>query len=278
MRLHPALLGLAAALLAGPALAQQEPSLVAASELRVCADPHDLPLSDEHKQGYENRIAELVGRELRLPVTYTWYPDSQGFVRATLFRHRCDVVMGTVAGAEGMDGTQAYYHTGYVMVTRAEDNITTNKVSDPALAGRRFGIIARTPPTDLVVRHNLLDQTTSYDLVVDTRVEQPSHQMLLDLLARKIDVALLWGPFAGYYIKHDHLPLRLAFIAPEDGSVRLDYHIAMGVRPGDVAFRRRLNEVVRKDADRITAILQEYGVPLLDEQNQPLQAAARITP
>jgi ABC-type amino acid transport substrate-binding protein len=115
-----------------------------------------------------------------------------------------------------------------------------------------------------------MDQAAVYQLMVDTRVDQPSHDMIKDLVAGKIDVALLWGPFAGYYTKHDNLPLKLVFLNPEDSKVRLDYHIAMGVRPSDTAFRRRLNEVITKDHDQIQKILEDYGVPLLDEQNKPI--------
>jgi quinoprotein dehydrogenase-associated probable ABC transporter substrate-binding protein len=263
--------GAAAALAAYvPALAQQMPDLVSHTELRVCADPHNLPFSNEAGEGYENKIADLIGRELKEKVSYTFFPDSQGFVRATLGRNRCDVIIGTVAGVEGMDTTDAYLHTGYVMVTRTSDNITTSRVSDWKIAGKRFGLIAATPPTNLLVLHNLMDQTSIYQLMVDTRVDQPSYSMIKDLAAGRVDVALLWGPIAGFYIKHDKLPLRLTFLDPEDSKVRLDYHIAMGVRPADVAFRRRLNQVIAKDRDEITQILREYGVPMLDEQNRPV--------
>ena len=193
-------------------------------------------------------------------------------------KHRCDIVMGTVAGVEDMATTDAYYHTGYVMLTRQADNITTDKVSDWKIAGRRFGLIAATPPTDLVVEHNLMDQTGIYPLVVDTRVEQPGHAMVRDLASGRIDVALIWGPFAGYYTQHDKLPLRLTFLNPEDSKVRLDYHIAMGVRPEDVAFRRRLNAVIAKDEPQITQILRSYNIPLLDEQNHPLGADKPAAP
>jgi quinoprotein dehydrogenase-associated probable ABC transporter substrate-binding protein len=207
---------------------------------------------------------------MNLKLSYTWYPDSQGFVRATLLKNRCDVIMGTVSGMEDISTTDAYYHTGYVMLTRTADNITTDKVGDWKIAGRRFGLIAATPPTDLVIQHNLMDQTAIYPLVVDTRVDQPGHKMVQDLAQQRIDIALLWGPIAGFYIKHDNLPLRLTFLDPGDSRVRLDYHIAMGVRSGDVGFRRRLNSVIAKDEKQITQILRDYNVPLLDEQNHPL--------
>jgi quinoprotein dehydrogenase-associated probable ABC transporter substrate-binding protein len=256
------------ALATGGAMAQTRTDLVSRTELRVCADPHNLPFSDENREGFENKIADLVGQELHLPVTYVWFPQVIGFVRNTLGARRCDVVMGTVSGAEMMDTTNAYYHSGYMIVTRTEDGITARTLNDPAFADKHIGLIAATPPTDLLLRHNLMTHTTSYALTVDTRFESPSRQMLQDLVDQKIDVGLLWGPFAGYYITHDHLPLRMVLLDAEDSPLRLDYHIAMGVRPGEPEWRRRLNDVLRRRQDDITHILVTYGIPLLDEQNR----------
>ena len=260
-----------------PAQAQQSPDLVSQTELRVCADPHDLPYSNQQQEGFENKIAALLANDLKLKLSYTWYPDSQGFVRATLMQHRCDLIMGTVAGVDDMATTDAYYHTGYVMLTRLADNITTNRATDWKIAGRRFGLVAGTPPTELVVEHNLMDQTAIYALMVDTRVEQPAYQMVKDVAAGRVDVGLIWGPIAGFYTMRDHLPLRITFLDGENSKVRMDYHIAMGVRPGDVAFRRRLNTVISSERPRILQILRDYNIPLLDEQNRPLAANAPAT-
>jgi quinoprotein dehydrogenase-associated probable ABC transporter substrate-binding protein len=268
------LLAASVLLAGGPARAQTVPDLVSQTDLRVCADPHDLPFSNERQEGFENKIAELVAGALRLHLSYTWFPDSQGFVRATLMKNRCDVIMGTVSGEDGVATTDSYYHTGYMMVTRLADGLGMNRVSDWHIAGKRFGLIASTPPTDLIVRHNLMDQTAIYQLMVDTRLQQPAHDMLNDLVAGRIDVALPWGPFAGYYTKHDHLPLKLVFLDSDGSQVRLDYHIAMGVRSSDVAFRRRLNQAISQNQRQITRILQDYGIPLLDEQNRPASGTA----
>ena len=268
--IRTALAGAALVLGAGGAHAQTAPDLVSHTELRVCADPHNLPFSNEQGGGYENKLAELVAHSLNETLSYTWFPDSQGFVRATLMKNRCDVVMGTVSGVEDMSTTESYLHTGYMMVTRAADQITTNRVGDWRIAGRRFAIVAATPPTNLVVEHNLMDQTAIYQLIVDTRIDQPAHAMITDIAGGRVDVGLLWGPIAGYYAKHDHLPLRLTFIDGEGTKLRLDYHIAMGVRPADVAFRRRLNEVVARHRPEIDGLLRDYGTPQLDEQNRPV--------
>jgi quinoprotein dehydrogenase-associated probable ABC transporter substrate-binding protein len=278
-RILAAVLGAAAySLHSAPLLAQQSPDLVSQTEFRVCADPHNLPFSNQQGEGFENKIAALLAHDLNLKLSYTWYPDSQGFVRATLMKNRCDIIMGTVSGVEDMATTDAYYHTGYVLLTRRADNITTDKVSDWKIAGRRFGLIAATPPTDLIIQHNLMDQTNIYPLVVDTRVEQPGHTMVQDIGKGRVDVGLLWGPIAGFYTKKDNWPLRLTFLNPEDSKVRLDYHIAMGVRPGDIGFRRRLNTVIAKDEKQITQILRDYNIPLLDEQNHPLPSDQLAAP
>jgi quinoprotein dehydrogenase-associated probable ABC transporter substrate-binding protein len=252
--------------------AQTAPDLVSHTDLRVCADPSDQPNSNTKGEGFENKIAELLAKELNEKLEYYYFPDSQGFIRATLGRNKCDVIIGTVAGSGDVATTDAYYHTAYMMATRSSDNLPMDKVGDWRIAGKRFGLIAGTPPTDLIVEHNLMDQTGIYQLMVDTRINQPSHDMINDLVSGKIDVALLWGPIVGYYVKHDHLPIKVVFLNAEGSKVRLDYHIAMGIRPNDTAFRRRLNAIIAKDQPQITKILQDYGVPLLDEQNRPIPA------
>lgn len=260
--------------LVAPACAQMMVGLASPTAFRVCADPSDLPFSDDKGRGFENKIAALIAADLHLPVSYTFFPDSQGFIRATLMKDRCDVVMGTVVGNTDVSTTQPYYHTGYMIVTRAADHVGTVNVADPTLAGKRFGLIGGTPPTDLLVAHDLMDQAKIYPLMVDTRVEQPSHDMLEDLVNKHIDAGLLWGPFAGYYIAQQHLPLHMAFLDAQGSKVRLDYHIAMGVRGSDTAFRRELNQAIDRHRAEITKILVQYGIPLLDEQNHPIAAGA----
>jgi quinoprotein dehydrogenase-associated probable ABC transporter substrate-binding protein/PQQ-dependent catabolism-associated CXXCW motif protein len=252
----------------------QTAELGSRTELRVCADPNSLPFSNRQQQGYENKIADLIGKQLNLPVTYTWFPQVVGFVRNTLQAQLCDLVIGTVTGDTIMDTTTPYYHSGYMLVTRTQDAISATAIGDPALADERFGLIAATPPTDLLLRHGLLGHTKSYSLAVDTRYDNPSRAMIQDLLDGRIDVALLWGPIAGYIIAKEHLPLHAAFLASEPGSPRLDYHIAMGMRVNEPEWRRRINQIIHAQQPQITAILMEYGIPLLDERNQPIAPSA----
>jgi quinoprotein dehydrogenase-associated probable ABC transporter substrate-binding protein len=258
----------------GPVAAQTVIELVSRTELKVCADPNDLPFSNDKREGFENRIAEILGQEMNLPVTYVWFPQVIGFVRNTLRARQCDLVMGTVAGDGMMDTTNAYYHSGYMLVTRTDDGIAATGLGDPVLADKRIGLVAATPPTDLLLRHGLMPHVTSYALAVDTRFDSPARAMIQDILDRKIDVGLLWGPLAGYAIKHENLPLKAVFIAPEPDAQRLDFRIAMGVRPGEPEWRHRLNAALEKHRPEIDRLLADYGVPMLDEQGRTVTGSA----
>jgi quinoprotein dehydrogenase-associated probable ABC transporter substrate-binding protein len=263
------LAGLLGALLccAGPAAAQTG-ELVDRGALKVCADPNNLPFSNEKKEGFENRIAELIGVELDRKVDYTWFPQVIGFVRNTLRAHLCDLVMGTVVGDEIMQTTNPYYFTTYVILYRSDKGLAVEGLDDPRLKTLRLGVVAGTPPSDLLVRYDLMSLTKSYALSVDTRAESPAHEMVQDVAKGTIDVGLLWGPIAGYYRKHDALPLTLVPLKGEPGAARMAYHIAMGVRANEPEWRRGMNAVILKRQTEISAILRDYGVPLLNEQGE----------
>lgn len=260
---------LGVAVLAGPSANAQRAEMISRSELRVCADPHNLPFSNEAREGFENKVAEIVGADLQLPVSYVWFPQVTGFVRNTLRARECDLVMGAVSGDGVMDSTNPYYHTGYMLVTRTADGISARSVGDPALADKKFGVIAATPPTDLLLRHNLMPQVRAYSLRVDTRISNPPQAMLQDLVNGVIDVALIWGPPAGFAITREHLPLTAVFIEPEPNAPRLDYRIAMGVRANEPEWRRRINQAIGKHKAEIATVLASYGVPMMGDQGQP---------
>ena len=149
-------------------------------------------------------------------------------------------------------------------------------VNDPRLTGLRLGVVAGTPPADLLVRHDLMSHAQPYALTVDTRFESPTHQMVQDIVDGTIDVGFLWGPIAGYYRKHDDLPLNWFLLKDEPGAARMEYHIAMGVRANEPEWRRRINAAILKRQDDITAILRDYGVPLLNEQGELAGTVKRV--
>jgi quinoprotein dehydrogenase-associated probable ABC transporter substrate-binding protein len=246
-------------------------NLVARSELRVCADPNNLPFSDEKGEGFENKIAALLGKDMSLPVKYTFFPQVVGFVRNTLRAGQCDLVMGTVAGDDVMQTTTPYYYTSYMMVFRSDKGLSFSGFDDPKLKELHIGIIAGTPPADLLVRYGLMANARPYALMVDTRFESSTHQLMTDVAEGKVDAAMLWGPIAGYYVQRDKLPLTMTPIKSEPGLPRMAYHIAMGVRANEADWRHRINDEIHKNQSEITQILRDYGVPLLDEQGQPLK-------
>jgi quinoprotein dehydrogenase-associated probable ABC transporter substrate-binding protein/PQQ-dependent catabolism-associated CXXCW motif protein len=258
---------------AGSAFAQLG-ELVDPTTLRVCADPHNLPFSNEAGEGFENKIAELLADELGVELKYTWYPQSVGFVRNTLGARVCDVVIGITSTSELMQNTNPYYRSSYVLLQRADAETKVGSLHDPALKDLRIGAVARTPPVDLLARQGLLKNLRPYHLMVDTRFESPSRDLVEDLAAGEIDVGLVWGPIGGYWAKQQSVPIEVMPLTAEGAGARLDFRITMGLRRDEPQWKQVLNDFIAAHQDEIQAILLEYGVPLLDQQGHPIQAAA----
>src|SRR5580658_8154903 len=205
---------------AGAQDAQTEDSieLVDPHVLRACADPRDLPFSNEAGEGFENKIAELFARKLGKSVAYTFYPDATGFVRNTLNAHRCDVVLGIAQGVDIVQPTNPYYRTSYVAAYPKGGLLDgLDSLSDPRLKSARIGVVAGTPPVTFLAANGFLGQIKSYALVVDTRFDSPTHEMMDDLDRGEIDVALLWGPIAGYYATKAKTPTAVVPLVKEQG-------------------------------------------------------------
>jgi len=263
------------ALMAVPASAQA-PGLGPSAELvdphtfRVCADPHDLPFSNQAGEGFENKLAELFASKLGEPTSYTYYPQVIGFVRNTLNALRCDVVMGDVVGDDLMQTTNPYYRTTYALVFKPGNGLDgIDTLADPRLKTKHIGIIAGTPPSDVLVQQGLMALARPYALTVDTRVEVLSQTMVNDIAAGQIDAGVLWGPIAGYYAQHATPQLVVVPLLKEPS--RMDFRIAMGVRHSDQDWKRKLNRIIAENQPEIDRILQQYGVPLLDEQGKLVQ-------
>ncbi len=238
---------------------------------RACADPRDLPFSNEAGEGFENKIAELFARKLGKSVAYTFYPDATGFIRNTLNADRCDVVLGIAQGDDMVQPTNPYYRTSYVAAYRKGGPLEgLDSLSDPRLKTARIGIVAGTPPASFLAANGLLGHIKSYALVVDTRFDSPAHEMMDDLDRGDIDVALLWGPIAGYYALKAKSPTTVAPLVKEKGGPRMVYRIVMGVRHSDQNWKRSLNKLISENQSEIDAILRSYGVPLLDENDRPI--------
>ena len=259
---------------AGPAAAQVA-DLVDRSAFRVCADPANLPLSSEDGTGFENRIADLFAARLDVPVQYTWFPQVTGFVRQTLQAGKCDVVMGYAQGDELVLNTNHYYTSTHVIVVKADGDLAdVDTIADPRLAGRRIGVVAGSPPATHVARLGLMKDAEPYHLMTDRRVEDPAGQMLADVESGKIDAALLWGPIGGPLVKSGHPGLKATPLLKEQGPPRLVFRITMGVRAGEDNWKRELNSMIRREQEAIDAILQDAGVPILDDFGKGAKPAA----
>ena len=233
-------------------------------QFRVCADPNNLPFSNDRREGFENKLAELVATELGATPSFTWWPDRRGFIRNTLRANQCDVVMGVPNGYDLVRWTQPYYRSTYAFVYARDREFRVRSWDDPVLQRARIGIVAGTPPADALVRKGLIGKVVSYRLTIDYTTEHPG-QIVDDVAAGKVDVAVVWGPVAGYFARRQ--PVRLEVVAvPEIPGldVPFTYEISMGVRKGDTERQRRLDEILTKRRTEIRKILEHYGVPLVD--------------
>jgi quinoprotein dehydrogenase-associated probable ABC transporter substrate-binding protein len=245
--------------------------LVDPNMLRVCADPHNLPFSNDKGEGFENKFVELLAQKLNRKLAYTWYPQSVGFVRNTLGAHRCDVIPGFPQGDDLVQSTNPYYRTAYAFVVRPGDGLDDlDTLADPRLKTKRIGIVAGTPPATYLAINGLMGRAKPYPLVIDTRVDSSAAAMMGDLASREIDVAVLWGPMAGYYAGLADPRMRVAPLTKDSGGPQLAYRIAMGVRPTDQNWKRLLNRLIAENRTEINRLLIGFGVPLLDENDQPI--------
>ena len=262
---------LAVLALAGTAGAQTS-DLVSRNAFRVCSDPAAYPASTEDGSGYENRIAELLAGELGRPVEYTWYPMSTGFIRNTLAAARCDVIIGYAQGDEMVLNTNHYLTSSYVLVVRTDGPLAdVTELSDPKLQKAKIGVIAGSPPATHLAQQGLLDDIKSYDLFADRRYKSPPDLMLADLEAGEIEAAVMWGPIAGPMVKDQHPSMKVTPLIHERAMPHLFYRITMGVRQGEDAWKRELNSLIRRNQDRIDAILREAGVPMLNDMGTGLK-------
>src|SRR5467141_3610583 len=181
--------------------------LVDPKVLRVCADPRNLPFSNEKGEGFENKLAELFAEMLQKKLDYMYFPQATGFVRVTLGSHRCDVIMGFPQGDDLFQGTNPYYRTAYALVAKPGsglDDVAT--LEDARLKDKRIGIVAGTPPATNMAVAGLMANARPYPLMIDTRFDSSSAAMIKDLMSGEIDAGVLWGPMAGYYAKQASPP------------------------------------------------------------------------
>jgi len=245
--------------------------LVDPKVLRVCADPRNLPFSNDKGEGFENKIGELLAEKLQKKLDYMFFPQATGFVRMTLGSHRCDVIMGFPQGDDVAQGTNPYYRTAYALVAKQGsglEEVTT--LEDERLKGKRIGIVAGTPPATNMAIAGLMGHAKPYPLMIDTRLDSSAEAMISDLTKGEIDAGILWGPMAGFYAKRSNPPLHVTPLVKETTGPKLVYRIGMGVRAADQNWKRQLNRLIQENQPAINKIMLDYGVPLLDENDRPI--------
>lgn len=273
------LLGVAAAALCAGRLHAQgaaldtELELVDPKVLRVCADPSNLPFSNEKGEGFENKLAELLAAKLNKTLAYTFYPQSTGFVRNTLGSRRCDVIPGFPQGDELVQSTNPYYRTAYALVVPPGSDIAdVDSLRDQRIRDKRIGIVAGTPPATYLTVYGEMKKAKPYPLVVDTRVDSSAQAMIHDLESGEIDAGVLWGPLAGYYARRANPPMRVTLLLKETGGPPMSFRMAMGVRASDQNWKRQLNRLIADNQAEINQLLLSFGIPLLDEQGRVITA------
>jgi mxaJ protein len=240
------------------------------AELRICSDPNNLPFSNERGEGFENRIAELVGQDLGRNIVYVWHPQRRGFLREGLNARLCHLVVGTPK-LDVLLATAPYYRSTYVFVTRADRGIDVRSLKDPRLREFKIGVHLigddgwNTPPAHALAAQGIVANVVGYSILGDYAEPNPPARLIEAVASGDVDIAIAWGPLAGFFAQRSPVPLRLEPVADRADFIPLvfEYPIGMGVRRGDDALRDQINEVLLRRQGEITAILRDYGVLLV---------------
>lgn len=246
--------------------------------LKVCADPNAMPMSNEAKEGYENKIANLFAADLKLPVEYTFFPQRMGFYRNTLKdtdtadgSYKCDLVISAPEHLDFAANTKPYFYSTYVMIYakgRGLDDIKSQEdlanLPPERIKKLRIGVFDRGPGTKWVAMHNLMDEATPYQSMTADLSDYPGRIIEQDMVNNKIDLAIVWGPIGGYYAKKIKNPQLVVIPMHSEPGIKFTYGITMAVRHGEKAWMQQINDLISKHESDIKAILADYGVPTVD--------------
>jgi mxaJ protein len=239
------------------------------TSLRVCADPNNLPFSNRSQEGFENKIAELLGQELKVPVQYTWWAQRRGFIRNTLKAGLCDVVVGLPSSMDMALTTAPYYRSTYVFVYRKTSRLDIHTLDDQALRNLRIGVqligddFANSPPAHALTNRHIVENVKGFSVYGDYTQPNPPARIIEAISKREIDVAIVWGPLAGYFAKQQSASLMIAPVSPAIDLPYLPfvYDISIGVRHGDNSLKEKLDQILSRKRPEIEKILSEYNVP-----------------
>jgi mxaJ protein len=245
---------------------------VVSTALRVCADPNNLPYSNKQGEGFENKIAGLIARKMNLPVEYTWFAQRRGFFRNTLREGRCDVVIGAPEKFERADSTAAYYYSSYVFVSRKDRNLNVTRLDDPMLKQLKLGVqiigddANNTPPAHTLAEHGVISNVVGYTVYGNYTEPNPPSRIIDAVVDKDVDLAIVWGPLAGYFAAKQNAILDIRPVEPEPDAKRpYVFGISMAVRYGENVFKDKLNKLIADHRNEIDKILDEYHIPRVSE-------------
>jgi quinoprotein dehydrogenase-associated probable ABC transporter substrate-binding protein len=243
-----------------------------AGVLRVCADPNNLPFSNQRGEGFENKIAELLAHDLGERVEYTWWAQRRGFFRNTLRAGMCDVVIGVPSGFEMALTTRPYYRSSYVFLSRKDRHLNLSSFDDPQLKKLRIGVQiigddqSNAPPAHALTRRKIVDNVKGFTLYGDYSQPNPPARIVDAVEKGDIDLAIVWGPLAGYFAKQSHVAMQVVPVTPQIDQPFLPFvfDISMGVRRGDQQLKDQLEQVLEQRRADIDRILEDYGIPRVE--------------
>jgi mxaJ protein len=240
----------------------------ATQPLRVCSDPNNLPFSNQQQHGFENRIADLLARDLGTTVEYTWWAQRRGFLRHTLLAGKCDVVIGLPRDVDMARTTQPYYRSTYVFVTRRARGLHIRSFDDAALRTLRVGVQvigddgANSPPAHALSRRGIVNNLIGYSVYGDYAADSPPSRIVAAVAHGDVDVAAVWGPLAGYFAAEQREPLDIVPVSPQvDAGLPQVFDLSMAVRRNDTARLAVLNQFLQRRRADINRILDMYHVP-----------------
>ncbi|WP_089719424.1 substrate-binding domain-containing protein [Candidatus Entotheonella palauensis] len=235
-------------------------------ELRICSDPGNLPFSNQQLQGFENKIADLIASEMGMRAAHYWWPAQRGMVRSFLNTGRCDVLIGVPTGYDRVTFTKPYYRTSYVIAYDQTRDFSIDSLDDDILKTLKIGVHVNTPPHGALARRGIMgNQVKAYPLFFDSQysVEDYPGRVVEELLAKKIDVAIIWGPIAGYFVKKHAAPLAMIPLEGIENRIPFTFKISMGVRKRENELKAKLEAALQRKQPEIQQVLEDYGVPLL---------------
>lgn len=241
-------------------------SAMAEPVLRVCADPNNMPFSNQQREGFENKLADLIAAKLHERLEYTWWSERKSFIKNSLDQNRCDVLLGIPSMLGSVEVTRPYYHSSYVFVSRRDRNLQVTSLSDPRLSTWRIGIQVvgndYAPPAFALARRGITENIVGFSLFGAYGQLNPPRAIIDAVAGGSVDVAIVWGPFAGYFARSAAARLDVIPVSPPMYlGVPFSYDISMGVRKGDHELRAQLDQVLETESKAIREILIDYGVP-----------------